>query len=542
MAKQILFEEEARDALREGVDILSEAVKVTLGPKGRTVTLDRPSGEPIVIDDGVTIARELTLADPGANMGAQLLKEAAIRTSEAAGDGTTTATVLAQALVDIGLHNLEAGANPMQLKQGIDQGTDALVAALQCAAIPVADKNALIQIATVSSTDGTIGQLIADVLEKVGKEGAVAVEASRGRQFETAYVEGMQFKEGYLSPYFVTDPEKMEAALDKPYLLLTEETIRAVPDILPLLEQLVQAGKRELVIMAEDVSGEALATLVVNHLNGTLHILAVKAPGFGEHRSELLQDIAVLTGGQVIGEEVGRTLKSATIADLGQARRVIATRETTTILEGYGQPAAIQERTSQIKAQLGKVVHPTEQEPLLERLAKLSGSVALIKVGADSDAEMTYRKARVEDALAATRAALAEGVVPGGGVALVNAEHALDTVQLQGDAATGVRLLRRALEEPLRQIVANAGQDGGVILEGVRQAQEIQHNDRYGYDVLTDCYVDMVASGILDPVKVVRSALQNASSIAAMILTTNTLITDQPEHIGGLVSSTHSYR
>lgn len=530
MAKQILFDEEARDALKEGVDILSEAVKVTLGPKGRTVALDQPFGEPTVIDDGVTIARGLTLANPGANMGAQLLKEAAIRTSEAAGDGTTTATVLAQALVDIGLHNLEAGANPMQLKQGIDQGTEALVAALRAAAISVADKNAMVQIATVSATDDTIGHLIADVFEKVGKEGAIAVEESRGRHLETAYVEGMQFKEGYFSPYFVTNPEKMEAALDEPYVLLTEQTIRAVPDILPLLEQLAQAGKRELVILAEDVSGEALATLVVNHLNGTLHALAVKAPDFGERRSEMLRDIAVLTGGQVIGEAVGQTLARTTIADLGQARRVVATRDATTIIEGHGQPEAIQERMHQIKVQLDQAASPAERKPLQERLAKLSGSVALIKVGADSDAEMTYLMARVEDALAATRAALAEGVVPGGGVALVNAEHALDTVQLEGDAATGVRLLRRALEEPLRQIVINAGRDGGVILEGVRQTQEAQHNDRYGYDVLTDRYVDMVASGILDPVKVVRSALQNAASVAAMILTTNTLITDQLEH------------
>lgn len=537
MATQILFEEEARHALKEGMNIVSEAVKVTLGPKGRTVALSQPFGEPTVIDDGVTIAREIALEDPFANMGAQLLKEAALRTSEAAGDGTTTATVLAQELVTEGLKNLAAGANPMQLKQGIDLGTEALVTALRAAAIPVADKNALVQIATVSATDETIGHLIADVIDRVGKEGAIAIEESRGRQFETAYVEGMQVDHGYLSPYFVTDPEKMEAALDELYLLITEQRISAVQDILPLLEQLAQQGKRELVIIAEDVTGEALATLVMNHLNGTLHVIAVKAPGYGEHRSELLQDLAVLTGGQVIGEEVGRTLVSTTIADLGQARRVIATKDATTVIEGHGQPEALQERVRQIKARLEKASSPAAREPLQERLAKLAGKVALIKVGADSEVEMKYLKARIEDALAATRAALAEGVVPGGGVALLNAEHALDAVQARGDAATGVRLLRRALEEPLRQIVTNGGLDGALILEGVRQAQKVQHNDRYGYDVLTNRYVDMVASGILDPVKVVRSALQNAASIAAMILTTDTLITEMPEHATALPSS-----
>lgn len=490
-----------------------------------------------MIDDGVTIAREITLEDPFVNMGAQLLKEAAIRTSEVAGDGTTTATVLAQELVMEGIKNLTAGANPMQLKQGIGLGTEALVTALRAAAIPVADKNALVQIATVSATDEIIGHLIADVIDRVGKEGAIAIEESRGRQFETAYVEGMQVDQGYLSPYFVTDPEKMEAALDEPYLLITEQRISAVQDILPLLEQLAQQGKRELVIMAEDVTGEALATLVVNHLNGTLHVIAVKAPGYGERRSEVLQDIALLTGGLVIGEEVGRTLVSTTIADLGQARRVIATKDATTILEGRGQPEAIQERVHQFKSRLEKASSPVAREPLQERLAKLTGKVALIKVGADSEVEMKYLKARSEDALAATRAALAEGVVPGGGVALLNAEHALDAVQARGDAATGVRLLRRALEEPLRQIVTNGGLDGALILEEVRQVQKVQHNECYGYDVLTNRSVDMVASGILDPVKVVRSALQNAASIAAMILTTDTLITEIPEHAAELPSS-----
>ena len=414
MVKQILFDEEARDALKEGVDTLAEVVKVTLGPKGRTVALGQPFGEPTIIDDGATIARDLVLADPCANMGAQLLKEAALRTSEVAGDGTTTATVLAQALVDFGLHLLSAGANPMQLKQGIDLGTDALVAALHAAAIPVADRNSLVQIATISSTDEQIGHLIAEAIEKVGREGAVTVEEARGRQCETAYVEGTQFKEGYLSPYFVTNPEKMEAVLDEPYVLLTEEPIRALPDLLPLLERLVEAGSRELVIIAPEITGEALATLVVNHLNGTLHVLAVKAPGFGERRSELLRDLAVLTGGQVIGEAVGRTLASATVADLRRARRVLATREATILMEGHGQPAAIQERIRQIKALFEQATSPAEREPLQERLAKLEGHVARILVGADSDAELTYRKARIEDALADTRAALAEGVVPGG--------------------------------------------------------------------------------------------------------------------------------
>jgi chaperonin GroEL len=529
MAKQLIFDEAAYHALKKGIDMLAEAVKVTLGPKGRNVALDKKFGAPTVINDGVTIAKEIALENPFENMGAQLLKEAATRTNDVAGDGTTTATVLAQAIVNEGLKNLAAGANPMQLKQGIDKGAEALVAYIRSEAIPVESQKEIAQIASISAADETIGQLIAEVMNKVGKEGVITIEESRGTHFETEYVEGMQFDRGYTSPYFVTDPEKMEASIDEPSILITDKKISAVQDILPLLEELTQQGKRDLVIIAEDVDSEALATLVVNKLRGTLNVLAVKAPGFGDRRKEMLRDIAILTGGQVISEEMGRRLDTAQLADLGRARRVVSTKDNTTIVEGYGQPEAIHARISQIKAQIIDTTSDYDREKLQERLAKLSGGVALVKVGAGSEVELKYLKSRVEDALAATRAAVEEGLVPGGGVALLNAAQALDSVHLEGDAATGVSILRRVLEEPMRQIVINGGRDGAVVVEGVRRAQREHHNASYGYDVLTDRYVDMVESGIIDPAKVTRSALQNAASIAAMILTTEALITDLPE-------------
>ncbi len=529
MAKQLVFDEEARRSLKKGIDIISEAVKSTLGPKGRNVALDKKFGAPTVTHDGVTVAKEISLENPFENMGAQLLKEAATRTNDVAGDGTTTATVLAQAIVTEGLKNLAAGANPMQLKQGIDKGTEAVVEYIRSKAIPVEEKKEIAQIAAISAADDTIGQLIAEVMDRVGKDGVITVEESRGTTFETEYVEGMQIDKGYISAYFVTNTEKMEASIDDPYILITDKKISAVQDILPVLEKMTQQGKRDIVIIAEDVDGEALATLVVNKLRGILNVLAVKAPGFGDRRKEMLRDIAVLTGGQVISEEMGRRLDSAAIEDLGKARRVVAHKDDMTIVEGRGETAEIQARIRQIKAQIDETTSDYDREKLQERLAKLSGGVALIKVGAGSEVELKYRKTRVEDAVSATRAGVEEGMVPGGGVALLNAVEALDSLHLKGDAATGVNILRRALEEPLRQLVINGGKDGSVVVEGVRRAQKQHKSDKYGYNVLTDNYEDMVESGIIDPAKVTRSALQNATSIAAMILTTEALITDLPE-------------
>ncbi len=529
MAKQVLFEDQARRSLKKGIDTLAEAVKVTLGPKGRNVALDKKFGAPNVTHDGVTVAKEVELEDPFENMGAQLLKEAATRTNDVAGDGTTTATVLAQAIVHEGLKNLAAGANPMQLKQGIDKGTEAAVKAIREMSIPVEGQREIAQVASISAADEQIGNLIAEVMERVGKDGVITVEESRGTQFETEYVEGMQIDRGYISPYFATNTEKMEASIDDPYILITDKKISAVQDILPLLEQITQLGRRELVIIAEDVDGEALATLVVNKLRGILNVLAVKAPGFGDRRKEMLRDIAALTGGEVISEEMGRRLDSANMNDLGTARRVVAHKDDTTIVEGRGATEDIQARVRQIRAQLEETTSDYDREKLQERLAKLAGGVALIKVGASSEVELKYRKTRVEDALSATRAAVEEGLVPGGGVALLNAINALDNLQLNGDAATGVTILRRALEEPLRQLAVNGGRDGSVVVEGVRRAQREHSNNKYGYNVLTDGYEDLVATGIIDPAKVTRSALQNATSIAAMILTTEALVTDIPE-------------
>jgi chaperonin GroEL len=529
MAKQLVFDEDARRSLKKGIDILAGAVKTTLGPKGRNVALDKKFGAPQVTHDGVTVAKEIQLEDPFENMGAQLLKEAATKTNDVAGDGTTTATVLAQAIVNEGLKNLAAGANPMQLKYGIDKGTEAIVEYIRQQAIPVESKKEIAQIASISAADEQIGELIADVMDKVGKDGVITVEESRGVNFEVEYVEGMQIDKGYISAYFATNTEKMEASLENPYILITDKKISAIQDILPLIEKVVQQGRREIVIIAEDVDGEALPTLVVNKLRGILNVLAVKAPGFGDRRKEMLQDIAVLTGGEVISEDMGRRLDSATLEDLGTARLVVSHRDDTTIIEGHGDAGDIQARIRQIKAQMEETTSDYDREKLQERLAKLSGGVAVIKVGAGTEVELKYRQTRVEDALSATRAGVEEGMVPGGGVALVNAIQALNNLSLTGDAATGVTILRRALEEPLRQLAVNGGRDGSVVVEGVRRAQAEQNSNHIGYNVLTDKYIDMVEAGIIDPAKVTRSALQNATSIAAMILTTEALITDLPE-------------
>jgi chaperonin GroEL len=529
MAKQLIFDEEARRSLKRGIDILASAVKTTLGPKGRNVALDKKFGAPSVTHDGVTVAKEIQLENPFENMGAQLLKEAATRTNDVAGDGTTTATVLAQAVVTEGLKNLAAGANPMQLKFGIDKGTEAIVDYIREIAKPVETREDIAHIATNSAADEIIGNLISEVMDRVGKDGVITVESSRGTSFETEYVEGMQIDKGYISAYFVTNSEKMEASIENPYILITDRKISAVADILPILEKMTQQGRREIIIIAEDVDGEALATLVVNKLRGILNVLAVKAPGFGDRRKEMLRDIAVLTGGEVISEEMGRRLDSVTLADLGQARLIVSTKDDTTIIEGRGSQEDIQARVRQIKAQIEETTSDYDREKLQERLAKLSGGVALIKVGAGSEVEQKYRQTRVEDALSAARAGVEEGMVPGGGVALLNAIDALDKLELAGDAATGVNILRRALEEPIRQLAANGGKDGSVTVEGIRRAQKERNNRNFGYNVLADQYEDMFAAGITDPAKVTRSALQNATSIAAMILTTEALITDLPE-------------
>ena len=529
MAKQLVFDEQARRSLKKGIDTLASAVKTTLGPKGRNVALDKKFGAPTVTHDGVTVAKEISLEDPFENMGAQLLKEAATKTNDVAGDGTTTATVLAQAIVNEGLKNLAAGANPMQLRQGIDKGVQAVVEYIRSNATPVEGKKEIAQIATVSAADPQIGTLIADVMERVGKDGVITVEESKGINFETEYVEGMQIDKGYISAYFVTNSDRMEAVVEDAYLLITDKKISAVADLLPVLEKLTQMGNRNIVIIAEDVDGEALATLVVNKLRGILNVLAVKAPGFGDRRKAMLQDIAVLTGGTVISEEMGRRLENATLADLGQARRVVAKKDETTIVEGKGEHEDIQGRIKQIKAEIDSTTSDYDREKLQERLAKLSGGVGLIKVGAGTEVELKFRKTRVEDALSATRAAVEEGSVPGGGVALLNAVEALDKLKLEGDAATGVAILRRALEEPLRTIAANGGEDGAVVVQAVRRAQTEKKNKHIGYNVLTNQAEDMVEAGVIDAAKVTRSALENAASIAAMILTTEALITDLPE-------------
>ena len=529
-AKQIAFAEEARRHLKTGVDVMANAVKTTLGPKGRNVALDKKFGAPTVTHDGVTVAKEIELQDPYQNMGAQLLKEAATKTNDVAGDGTTTATVLAQTIVTEGLKNVAAGANPMLLKRGIEKGTAALIEEIKKMAKQVKGKDDIAHIAAISAADPEIGKLLADVMDKVGKDGVITVEESKtGLAFETEYVDGMQIDRGYISPYFVTNPERMEATLENVYILLTDKKISAHTDIVPLLEKLVQMGKRELVIIAEDVDGEALATLVLNKLRGMLNVIAVKAPGFGDRRKEMLRDMAILTGGNVITEEMGRKLETTQISDLGQCDKVISNKDDTTFVGGKGSDKDIKGRINEIKAQIEKTTSDYDKEKLQERLAKLAGGVAVIRVGAATETELKEKKHRVEDALSATRAAVEEGIVPGGGVALINAIPALDKVEASGDIATGVHILKRALEEPMRQLAENAGYDGAVVVQEVRRNQKEKGNTNIGFDVLAEEYVDLVEKGIIDPAKVTRSGLENAASIAAMILTTEALITDMPE-------------
>ena len=525
MAKQLKYGEDARRALETGINALATTVKITLGPKGRNVVLDKKYGAPLITNDGVTIAKEIELEDPFENMGAQLIKEVATKTNDVAGDGTTTATLLAQAIVREGLKNLAAGANPMVLKKGIEDAASAAVDGLKEISRPISGKQAIAQVASISAGDETIGQLISDAMEKVGKDGVITVEESKTMKTELTTVEGMQFDRGYASAYMVTDTDKMVAELDNPYILITDKKISNIQEILPVLEQVVQAGKK-LLIIAEDVEGEALATLVVNKLRGTFTCVAVKAPGFGDRRKEMLRDIAILTGGQVISEELGLELKEATVDMLGQAHQVKVDKENTTIIDGAGDKEEIKNRVNQIKAQIAETTSDYDREKLQERLAKLAGGVAVIQVGAATEIEMKERKMRIEDALAATRAAVEEGIVPGGGVALLNAIASVEGLvdKTVGDAKTGVQIVLRAMEEPMRQIAVNAGIDGAVIIENIRRSGKTG----YGYDALKGEYVDMIERGIIDPTKVTRSALQNAASVAAMVLTTESLVTDIP--------------
>ncbi|GAB4473152.1 MAG: chaperonin GroEL [Anaerolineales bacterium] len=529
-AKQLVFGEDARRKLQHGMDLLATAVVTTLGPKGRNVAIDRKFGSPTITHDGVSVAKEIELEDPFENMGAQLLKEAATKTNDIAGDGTTTSTVLAHSIVTEGMKNLAAGANPMLLKRGIEAATKAVSDKIRSQAIEITTKNEIANVASISAQDRAIGELIAEVMDKVGKDGVITVEESKGLEFETEYVEGMQFDRGYISPYFITDPEHMEAVISDAFVLIHDKKISAAADIVPILEKLVQIGKRDLLIIAEDVDGEALATLVLNKLRGMLNVVAVKAPGFGDRRKAMLQDIAILTGATVISEETGRKLESATVQDLGRAEKVVVDKDNTTIVGGKGDPAQIKGRIEQIRVEMEKSTSDYDREKLNERLAKLSGGVAIIRVGAATETELKEKKHRVEDALSATRAAVEEGIVPGGGVALINAMSALDDLKMDNeDAQIGVNIVRRALEVPLRKIAENAGKDGSVVLETVRRVQKEKNNLNIGYNVLSEEYVDMVKDGVIDPAKVTRGALENATSIAAMILTTEALITEVPE-------------
>jgi chaperonin GroEL len=525
VAKQLLFDEEARRALKRGVDKMADAVKVTLGPRGRYALLDKKYGSPTITNDGVTIARDIELEDPYENMGAQLLEEVAAKTNDIAGDGTTTSIVLAQAIITEGLRNVTAGANPMALKRGIERGVAAVVDEIKRLSKPVLTKDDIAHIAAISARDTEIGEMIAEVMERVGKDGVVTVEESQGLKLDKEYVEGMQLDRGYVSAYMVTsnDAGRMEATLEAPMILVTDKKISAVADILPTLEKVVGAGK-PLLIVAEDVDGEALATLVVNKLKGTISALAIKAPGFGDRRKAMLEDIATLTGARVISEEVGRKLDSVQLEDLGQARRVTATKDTTTIVEGKGDPGAIEARKSQIKLQIDDTTSDFDREKLQERLAKLSGGVAILKVGAATEVELKEKKHRIEDALSAARAGVEEGMVAGGGSVLLHAIPALDKVEALGDEATGVNILRRSLEEPLRQIAANGGWEGSVVVEAVRKLKPGN-----GWDAQKAEYTDMFVAGIIDPAKVTRSALENAASVAALLLTTETVVTDLPE-------------
>ena len=529
-AKQLVFSEDARRRLQQGIDVVAQAVGTTLGPKGRNVALDRKFGSPTITHDGVTVAKEIELEDPFANMGAQLLKEAATKTNDIAGDGTTTSTVLAHAIVTEGLKNLAAGANPMRLKLGISQGVETVVAALRKMSQKIETNEEIASVATNSAADPVIGKLIADVMDKVGKDGVITVEESKTMQFETEYVEGMQFDRGYISAYFITDSEHMEAVIPEPYILIYDKKISAAQDIVPVLEKLVQIGKRDLVIIAEDIDGEALATLVLNKLRGMLNVLAVKAPGFGDRRKAMMQDVAALTGGQVISEETGRKLETTTLADLGRAEKVVTDKDNTTIVGGKGDAAQIKGRIEQIRVEIDKSTSDYDKEKLQERLAKLSGGVAIIRVGAATETELKEKKHRVEDALSATRAAIEEGIVPGGEIVFINAVAALDKIKMTGDDETiGVAIVRKALEAPIRKLAENAGQDGAVIIENVRRLAKEQGNKHLGYNVITGEYCDMLKVGVIDPLKVVRGDLENAASIAAMILTTECLITDVPE-------------
>ena len=523
MAKQILFDEEARRALGRGVDALANAVKVTLGPKGRNVVLDKKFGAPTITNDGVTIARDIELEDPFENMGAQLVKEVATKTNDIAGDGTTTATLLAQAMIHEGMKNVAAGANPMIIKKGIDEAVKTLVDEIKAKSKKVEGQADIAQVATISSANEETGKLIAEAMEKVGKDGVITVEESKTMRTNLSVKEGMQFDRGYISPYLVTDTDKMEATLDNPYILITDRKISAINDILPILEQVVKAGK-QLAIIAEDVDGEALTTIVVNKLRGTFKALAVKAPGFGDRRKAMLQDIATLTGGTVISEELGRKLDSVTLADLGQAHKMVSTKDETTIIGGKGDKEAIAERVAQIKQQISQTTSDFDREKLQERLAKLSGGVAVIEIGAATEVEMKDKKYRIEDALNATRAAVEEGIVAGGGTTFLDILPALDKLEVEGDEKVGVNIVKRAIEEPVRQIAQNAGLEGSVVVENVKKA-----GTGIGFNALKNEYVDMLKAGIVDPAKVTRSALQNAASIASMVLTTETLVADKPE-------------
>ncbi len=525
-AKQLLFDEEARRRLKDGVDALADAVRVTLGPRGRNVILEKKFGPPAVVDDGVSVAKEIELKDPFENLGAQLAREVASKTNDVAGDGTTTATVLAQAIVREGMRMVAAGANPMMLKRGLEKAVEATITAVQDIATPVAGKEQISQVATISGHDREIGDIIADVMEKVGKDGVITVEEGKGIRMETEFVEGMQLDRGYVSPYFVTNPDRMEAVIDDPYILITDKKLSSVQDLLPVLERLLQVTKN-VVVLADDVDGEALATLVVNKLRGTISVLAVKAPSFGDRRKAILEDIAILTGGQFLTEDVGRKLDTAQVADLGRARRVVATKDDTVIIEGHGSDEDIQARIKQIKAQADDASSEFDREKLQERLAKLAGGVAVIKVGAATEVELKERKLRVEDALSATRAAVEEGIVPGGGVALIRAQKALDKLdkKLSDDERAGVQILRKALEEPLRMIAENAGQEGMVVVGRVQDAKD----RNYGYDAEAEVYGDMLKKGIIDPAKVTRTALENAASIATLVLTTESLVTEIPQ-------------
>jgi chaperonin GroEL len=535
MAKQLMFNEEARAALLRGVNVIAHAVKVTLGPKGRNVVIGKKFGSPVITKDGVTVAKEIELRDHYENMGAQMIKEVAAKTSDVAGDGTTTATVLAQAIFRGGLRNVTAGANPMGLQRGIDQAVEQVVRELAKLSKSTKDKKEIAQVATIAANnDPTVGTLIAEAMEKVGKDGVVTVEEAKGMETDLEVVEGLQFDRGYLSPYFVTDAERMEAVLEDCLILIHEKKLSVMKDMLPLLEQVAQSGK-PILIIAEDIEGEALATLVVNKLRGTLHAAAVKAPGFGDRRKAMLEDIAILTGGKAITEELGIKLENLKLEDLGRAKKVVLDKDNTTVIDGAGKSAAIEGRIKQIRAQIEETTSDYDREKLQERLAKLAGGVALIKVGAATETAMKEKKARVEDALNATRAAVEEGIVPGGGVALLRASKVLDTLKLSGDEATGVDIVRRALEEPLRQIVQNAGLEGSIVVEKVRSAKDVA----YGFDAESNEYVDMVKAGIIDPTKVERVALQHAASIASLLLTTEALITDSPDEKTAMPAMPH---